>query len=40
MTAGQAADYGEEKTVTIGATYLKVHRTATSLGVEKRDVDA
>ena len=35
MMAGLAADHGEEKTVIIDATYLKAHRTATSLGVKK-----
>ena len=36
---GLAADHGEEKTVMIDATYLKAHRTASSLGVKKRGVD-
>ncbi|GAB5463246.1 MAG: hypothetical protein HoeaKO_33370 [Hoeflea alexandrii] len=36
MMAGLAAEHGEEKTVMIDATYLKAHRTATSLGVKKR----
>ena len=40
MMAGLAAEHGEEKTVMIDATYLKAHRTATSLGVKKGDVDA
>ena len=31
---------GEEKTVMIDATYLKAHRTATSMGVKKGGVDA
>ena len=35
MMAGLAAEHGEEKTVMIDATYLKAHRTATSLGVKK-----
>ncbi len=39
MMAGLAADHGEEKTVMIDATYLKVHRTATSMGVKKGGVD-
>ena len=30
-----AANHGEEKTVMIDATYLKAHRTATSMGVKK-----
>jgi hypothetical protein len=29
----------EEKTVMIDATYLKAHRTATSMGVKKGGVD-
>ena len=33
--AGLAAEHGEEKTVMIDATYLKAHRTATSLGAKK-----
>ena len=40
MTVGLAADHGEERTVMIDATYLKAHRTASSLGVKKGDVDA
>ena len=35
MMAGLAADHGEKKTVMIDATYLKAHRTATSLGAKK-----
>jgi transposase len=35
-----AAEHGEEKTVMIDATYLKAHRTATSMGVKKGGVDA
>ncbi|WP_253262466.1 MULTISPECIES: IS5 family transposase [unclassified Roseobacter] len=35
MMAGLAAEHGEETTVMIDATYLKAHRTATSLGVKK-----
>ena len=38
MMAGLAADYGEEKTVMIDATYLKAHRTATSMRVKKGGV--
>ena len=34
MMAGLAAEHGEEKTVMIDATYLKAHRTATSLDVK------
>ena len=33
---GLAAEHGEEKTVMIDATYLKAHRTATSMGMKKR----
>ena len=40
MMVGLAAEYGEEKTVMIDATYLKAHRTATSMGVKKGGVDA
>ena len=36
---GLAAEHGEEKTVMIDATYLKAHRTATSMGVKKGGVD-
>ncbi len=35
MLVGLAAENGVEKTVMIDATYLKAHRTATSMGVEK-----
>ena len=35
MMAGLATEYGAEKTVMIDVTYLKAHRTATSLGVQK-----
>ena len=38
MMAGLAANHGEEKTVMIDATYLKAHRTATSMGVKKGGV--
>ena len=34
MMAGLAAEHGEQTTVMIDATYLKVHRTASSLGVK------
>ena len=40
MMVGLAAEHGEEKIVMIDATYLKAHRTATSLGVKKGGVDA
>ena len=35
MMVGLAAKHGEEKTVLTDATYLKVHHTATGLGVKK-----
>ena len=35
MMTGLAAGHGEKKTVMIDATYLKAHRTASSLGVKK-----
>ena len=35
MMVGLAADHGERKIVMIDATYLKAHRTATSMGVKK-----
>ena len=40
IMARLAAEHGEEKTVMIDATYLKAHRTATSMGVKKGGVDA
>ena len=40
MKAGLAAEHGEENTVMIDATYLKAHRTATSMGVKKGCVAA
>ena len=40
MMAGLSAEHGEHKTIMIDATYLKAHRTATSLGVKKRGADA
>jgi len=40
IMAGLAAEHGEKKTVMIDATYLKAHRTATSMGVKKGGVDA
>ena len=40
MMAGLAAEHGEKKTVMIDATYLKAHRTASSLGVKKGGVVA
>lgn len=35
-----AAEHGEKKTVMIDATYLKAHRTASSLGAKKGGVAA
>ena len=40
MMAGLAAEHGEDKTVMFDATYLKGHRTATSMGAKKGGVDA
>lgn len=40
MMASLAAEHGEEKTVMIDATYLKAHRTATSIAVKKGGVVA
>lgn len=37
IMAGLAAERGEKKTVMIDATYLRAHRTASSLGVKKGD---
>ena len=37
---GLSSHEPEEKTVMIDATYLKAHRTASSLGVKKGGVDA
>ena len=39
MMAGLAAEHCEKKTVMIDATYLKAHRTTTSMGVKKGGVD-
>ena len=36
---GLAAEQSEEKTVMIDATYLKAHRSTTSMGVKKGGVD-
>ncbi|KGM46483.1 transposase [Pseudooceanicola atlanticus] len=35
MMAGLAAEHGERTTVMIDATYLKAHRTATSMAAKK-----
>ncbi|KPP97532.1 MAG: hypothetical protein HLUCCA12_18190 [Rhodobacteraceae bacterium HLUCCA12] len=40
MIAGLAANHGEEKTFMIDATYLKAHRTATSMAAKKGGLDA
>ena len=40
MMTGLAAEHGEKKTVMIDATYLKAHRTASSLGAKKGNVVA
>ena len=40
ILTGLAAEHREKKTVMIDATYLKAHRTATSMGVKKGGVDA
>jgi transposase len=39
ILVGLAAEEPEEKTVMIDATYLKTHRTASSLAVKKGGVD-
>jgi transposase len=40
MMAGLAAEHGEKTTVVIDATYLKAHRTATSMAAKKGGVVA
>ena len=40
MMADLASEHCEQKTAMIDATYLKAHRTATSMGVETGGVDA
>ncbi|GAB5463208.1 MAG: hypothetical protein HoeaKO_32990 [Hoeflea alexandrii] len=40
MMAGLAAGHGEKTTVMIDATYLKAHRTATSMAAKKGGVTA
>ena len=40
MMAGLAAEHGEKTTVMIDATYLKAHRTATSMAAKKGGVVA
>ena len=39
MMEGLASEGGQEKVVMIDATYLKAHRTATSMAVKKGGVD-
>lgn len=36
---GLASEHGEKKNVMIDATYIKAHRTATSMAVKKGGVD-
>ena len=38
MMIGLVADHSEEKTIMIDVTYLKAHRTASSLEVKKGGV--
>ncbi len=40
MMVGLTAEHGEKKTVMINATYLKAHRTASSLSAKKGSVAA
>ena len=40
ILVGLAAESAEHKTIMIDATYLKAHRTASSLGVKKGGADA
>jgi hypothetical protein len=40
MMARLTSEHGDEKTVMIDATYLKAHRTATSMAVKKGGVVA
>lgn len=40
IMAGLAGEHCEKKTVMIDATYLKAHRTATSMAAKKGGVDA
>lgn len=40
IMAGLAEEHGEKKTVMIDATYLKAHRTATSMAANKGGVVA
>ncbi|GAB4535966.1 MAG: hypothetical protein Tsb0024_05910 [Ruegeria sp.] len=39
MMAGLVVEHGEEKSVMIDATYLKVHRTATRMAAKKGGLD-
>ena len=40
IMTGLAAEAPDNKTISIDATYLKAHRTASSLGLKKGGVDA
>ena len=40
MMVGLVAEHGEEMTVMTDATYLKAHRTVTSMSVKKGGADA
>ena len=40
IMTGLAAEAPDNKTISIDATYLKAHHTASSLGLEKAGVDA
>lgn len=40
LMTGLAAEAPDNKTISVDATYLKAHRTASSLGLKKGDVDA
>lgn len=40
MLTGLSVGHGEKRTVMIDANYLKAHRMASSLGVEKGRADA
>lgn len=39
IMTGLAAEVPDNKTISIGATYLKAHRTASSLGLKKGGAD-
>ena len=40
ILTGLAAEAPDNKTISIDATYLKAHRTASSLGLKKGGLDA